>query len=411
MPDPKHTIVCFSSQRWDEPTWTNKQHIMSRLAKEHRVIHLDFEPCNPFTFASRTLRHEPSLLLEPRRWLGESIVQRGPNLYVGTSWGIPGAELFPWSNSVREFSTFERKVRMARRFLSRNGISDPILWVYHPGFAASLREVPRKLLVYDCVDEYTAFPSYRKVKDWIAARERSLCQQADLVFTTAPSLYERKREFNPTATHYVHNVGDAEHFKQALSAETRVPDDLQKLGRPLITFIGAVSNYKLNLDWILELARKRPSYQVALIGPVGLGDRDTNVSALRALPNVHLLGVRSYQQLPAYLKGSDVAVIPYRLNDYTDSVFPIKFFEFMATGKPVVVSRLPSLAAYFDAVRVADDAESFISHCDAALGEGAAGAEARIHLAEANSWPWRVSRLMELIEEKLFEKRTRSAAQ
>jgi glycosyltransferase involved in cell wall biosynthesis len=125
------------------------------------------------------------------------------------------------------------------------------------------------------------------------------------------------------------------------------------------------------------------------------------VSALKALPNVHVLGTRDYEVLPEYMKGFDVAVIPYRLNEYTESVFPIKFFEYLATGKPVVVSRLPALEGFIGSVRVADDAESFVAQCDEAVRSRGAGADERVALAEANSWPRRVSALMSLIEQKL----------
>jgi glycosyltransferase involved in cell wall biosynthesis len=296
---------------------------------------------------------------------------------------------------------YDAKVRVVREFLEREAIRDAIIWVYHPGFGAAPLSLPRKLLVYDCVDEYTAFPTYRNCKEWMVARERKLCESADLVFTTAPGLYERKRVYNPSHTHYVHNVGDADHFKRALEPETVVPADLAAIAKPIIGFVGAVSNYKLNIDWMLALARARPNHQLVMIGPIGISDPSTNVRELRAQPNVHVLGVRDYEQLPAYLKGFDVAVIPYRANDYTESVFPIKFFEYLATGKPVVVSRLPALEGFLGDVRVADDADSFVAQCDAALASGATGADRRIALAEANSWSSRVSKLMQLIEVRL----------
>ena len=399
----EHTIVCLSSQDWGDRMWTNKQHIMSRLAKQHRVIHMDFRVSSPVTFAARALRHDPTLAFKPRRLWSEGILpQEGfGNLYVGKSWGPPGMELLPQTNALRGHYQYDAKVRIVQEYLAREGIEDAIIWVYHPGFGEAALRLKRKLLVYDCVDEYTAFPAYKDCKEWLSAREEQLCRKADLVFTTAPALYERKRVFNPGGTHYVHNVGDADHFKQALAASTAIPADLSALPTPVVLFVGAVSNYKLNIDWMLALARSRPNYHLALVGPIGISDPSTNVSELKAQPNVHVLGTRDYSLLPAYLKGCDVAVIPYRLNEYTESVFPIKFFEYLATGKPVVVSRLPALDGFLDSVRVADDEQSFIAQCDDAIASHGAGAEARIALAEANSWSKRVGDLMGLIQKKL----------
>ena len=403
MPGTVHTIVCLSSQDWGDRMWTNKQHIMSRLAKQHRVVHVDFGISNPVSFAARALRHDPSQLFSPHRLWSDGILKRegAGNLYIGSSWGPPGLELLPQDSALRGHFTYDEKVRIVQEWLKREGISDPIVWVYHPGFGEAALRLPRKLLVYDCVDEYTAFPAYKKCKEWLAAREQKLCENADLVFCTAPALYERKRVFNPEGTHYVHNVGDADHFKRALAEHTRVPSEVAALPKPVIGFVGAVSNYKLNIDWLLTLARTRPGYHLCLIGPIGVSDPSTNVSALKALPNVHVLGTRDYDVLPEYMKGFDVAVIPYRLNEYTESVFPIKFFEYLATGKPVVVSRLPALAGFLDSVRVADDEDSFVAQCDQALAGRGAGSEERVALAEANSWSKRVSDLMGLIEEAL----------
>ncbi|HEY4104139.1 MAG TPA: glycosyltransferase [Polyangiaceae bacterium] len=403
MTETVHTIVCFSSQDWGDRMWTNKQHIMSRLAKKHRVVHMDFGISSPIAFAARALENNPTELLNPRKlWSDGILKQKGEgDLYLGSSWGPPGLELLPQDNAVRCRFTYDEKVRIAGAWLKREGITDAIIWVYHPGFGDTVLRLPRKLLVYDCVDEYTAFPAYKKRADWLAARERTLCENADLVFCTAPALYERKRVLNPEGTHYVHNVGDADHFKRALDERSRVPKEIAVLPKPVIGFVGAVSNYKLNIDWLLELARTRPNYHLCLIGPIGVSDPSTNVSALKALSNVHVIGTRDYDVLPEYMKGFDVAVIPYRLNEYTESVFPIKFFEYLATGKPVVISPLPALKEFLSSVRVAEDAKSFVEQCDRALAEEGAGSAERIALAEANSWSSRVSALMGLIEEKL----------
>ncbi|UQA56714.1 glycosyltransferase [Polyangium aurulentum] len=398
-----HTILCFSSQRWDDPMWTNKQHIMSRLAREHRVIHVDFgaPPLEKYIFDRA--RVKPADLLHPLRLLTDGVVHRGGGLHVSSSW-IPLPLLaLPRENRVRDFFQFDAKIWMLRQFLARERIEDPILWVYHPGYADALASLPRKLLVYDCVDEYSAFPT-NKGRAWIAEREKRLCEAADLVFTTSNTLYDKKKPYNPENTHLVHNVGDAEHFRAAMREDTPVPKEIARLPRPVLGFVGAVSDYKLDMDWILHAARRRPDWSFAIIGPVGVADPTTSTAALRKQPNVHLIGHRPYAELPAYVKGFDVALIPYRINEYTRSVFPIKFFELLATGKPVVISNLPSLEEFYPHVLVATTADEFVQRCEQALREGDQGREARVALAEANSWPKRIGTLMGLIEAKLADK-------
>jgi len=395
----KHTIICLSSQRWDEPMWTNKQHIMSRLSREHRVIHVDFHGASWRGYVAERVRRNPRTLLRPWDLLTDGVVHRGGGLYVAGSYILSrDRSLHPETRSG-EFWLFESKLWMLKRFLARERIADPIVWVYHPGYADALEALPRKLLVYDCVDEYSAFPEYAGQR-WIVERERRLCQKADLVFTTSKTLFEAKRPWNPS-THLVENVGDADHFKAAMREDLAIPPEIAHLPRPIIGFVGAVSDYKLDKDWILHAAKARPNASFVLIGPVGLSDPSTNVSSFGRYPNIHVLGQRSYADLPAYIKGFDVAVIPYRISEYTRGVFPIKFFEFLATGKPVVISKLPSLEAYYDDVLVAETAEEFVARCDEALATGAEGRAARVALAEKNSWPKRIGELMRLIEAKL----------
>ena len=134
-----------------------------------------------------------------------------------------------------------------------------------------------------------------------------------------------------------------------------------------------------------------------------MADPTTDVSRLKEQQNVHLLGHRDYADLPRYLKAFDVATIPYRINEYTRSVFPIKFFEFLATGKPVVISNLPALQEHYGTVLVASTADEFVAACEQALQLGVQGRERRVALAEANSWLRRIGRLLELIEARLAE--------
>jgi glycosyltransferase involved in cell wall biosynthesis len=276
--------------------------------------------------------------------------------------------------------------------------------VYHPGYGGRVAELPHSVVVYDCVDEYTEFPPYKPNPGWLIEREAALCRAADVVTTTSAGLYDKKRPLNPEHTHLVHNVGDFAHFSRARATETRVPDDISALPRPIIGFLGAVSDYKLDAGWLTAFARKHRDKSIVLVGPVGVGDPTTDVSALAAEPNVHLLGHRSYGALPGYVKGFDVGVIPYRINEYTTHSFPIKFFELLASGKPLVISNLPALAEYYDRVLVARTADEFVAACERALAEPERGREARLALAADNTWDHRVERILVHVRRALREK-------
>ncbi|MCA9628645.1 MAG: glycosyltransferase [Myxococcales bacterium] len=391
-----HRIVCLSSQRWDDGMWTNKQHIMSRLGREHEVYHVDFGPLD----LRQTIDLRSNLGAPERYWFWRPVVEKRGNVNVVTVFA-PRFVSKRLTHPLNLITEFDLRVMQVKRFMQERRLDDAIVWVYHPGFGGAPARLPHKLLVYDCVDEYSQFPDYRDDTQRLMRRERALCRAADLVFTTSRPLYERKRKLHPEATHLVHNVGDAPHFKQAMATDTQVPDDIAAIKGPIIGFIGALSSYKVNLGWLVQLARSRPDWSLVLIGPVGLSDPSTDVAALQRLPNVHLLGHRDYAQLPAYVKGFQVNVIPYQLNEYTDYVFPIKFFELLATGKPLVTSRLPSLVDYADDVLIADDAASFVAQCEKAISNPEAGRDRRLQLATENDWDSRVAKLMAHVERTL----------
>ncbi len=399
------TVVCFSSQPWEDKMWTNKHHIMTRVAKQHRVIFVNFRQQSPFAFVRQARRHTPSTRVRLGNLWSEAAVRTVPEgLEVLDVWT-------PWLNFVgsghvlRRSNEFEHRVSVVGRWLAEQGIDDAVLWVYHPGYGDTVAHLPHSAILYDCVDEYTAFPEFRRNKPWIAERERKLCEAADVVACTAPSLYDTKQALAPGRTHFVHNVGEGKHFEQALNPALPVAADLEAIPHPRIGFIGAVSDYKLNIDWLLHLAEARPDFSIVLVGPTGIADPSTDVGKLKAKPNVHLLGHRSYDQLPGYLKGFDVAVIPYRINDYTRAVFPIKFFEFLASGRPVVISSLPAVRDYWDAVRVADDADQFVAACVEALQpEPDSARQRRIDLSRQNSWDSRVEKLLNLLYAALQSK-------
>lgn len=397
------TIVCFSSQPWEDGMWTNKQHVMSRVAHQHRVVFVNFGAQSPFKFLAkaRAVEGESSVTLRDI-WRVPAVRRVGPNLQVLDVWCPTWLSFLPRAHRLRERCDFDHRVDVVGRWLASEGINDAVLWVYHPGYGASVARLPHQLIVYDCVDEYSAFPEFRDAKDWVRERERQLCAKAGVVSCTAPALVEAKRELAPGRTHLVHNVGDAEHFGRALAADTKVPADVATLPHPIIGFVGAVSDYKVNSEWLVHLAQARPNWSLVLVGPTGVADPDTDVARLRALPNVHLLGHREYDTLPGYLKAFDVAVIPYRINDYTRAVFPIKFFEMLASGRPVVMSPLPAVQEFWGAVRVADTPTAFVEQCEAALrDESPPALQQRLELARKHSWETRVKKLLDLVKSAL----------
>jgi len=265
----------------------------------------------------------------------------------------------------------------------------PLLWSYVPQAEWLVDTLEPSTIVYHCVDDIAAQKGVRS--DAFRVAEARFAARADLVLASAPALAERMRTLNDHVV-YAPNVADTARFAMALDGGPTDPA-LAKLPRPRIVFTGAVVATKLDLELLEEVARARPDWSIVLVGPVGVGDPRTDISPLRRLPNVHLLGARSYDALPEVLRGADVALVPYAINDLTRSVFPMKVYEYLAAGLPVVTTPLPALADTPGVIVAADAPETLAAVERALADEGAAARRARSQAVLGNSWDARLEEI------------------
>jgi glycosyltransferase involved in cell wall biosynthesis len=366
------SIICFAHDWGGDPT--SKTHIMRILARRNRVLWVNSIAMRRPAASGRDLRRIFDKLAKGLRGCQEV----EPNLFVANPlvFPLPGWGLVDRMNASILAATLHR-------LSLRYGLRDPILWTFLPNVGRLLGRLNERMVIYHCVDEYSAFSGVSR--ETIARMERDLARRADLVLTSSESLCSDRLRTNAN-THFVTHGVDVGHFAQALDPTVETPADLRDLPRPVIGFFGLLADW-VDLDLVRALALARPRWSFALVGK-----HATGVDAVRGLPNVHLLGQKPYALLPAYCRGFDVGIIPFRTSDLTLRSNPLKLREYLAAGLPVVSTPLPEVARYRPFVHLAEGAPEFTQALTIALGERSPALDrARARAMASESWESRVA--------------------
>ncbi len=426
----KYNIVIFSNQFFDQALKTNKWHVATRLALlGHNVIFID----PPTRF--KTMKNFFVGRLSLQRILS-GVKKEKENLIVYTPMNLFNFKPFSAFNCLYH----SKKIS---KLLGNFDKAPVIAWIYHfdfPDLPDFLKTMNYDLMIYDVVDEYTAFPEYSlgvrlnkgivamiqklddvlKIhlnqkgifgKDWVIERERWLAETCDLIFATAPTLVLKFKKIltelqkDLGIVYYVPNSGDYTRFKDSKRLSDQVPEDMEGIHRPRIVLAGAIDSFKLNLSLIEKCARYYPNYSFVLIGPKKVSDPNLNLSRFDKLKNVYFLGEKVYEQMPNYFAGTDVFIIPYNLNDYTiGGCYPVKFHDAMSAGLPIVVTNLPVYKEFAQVCYIARNEEDFIELIKKALEEDSlARIKARQDVAKENSWEIKVANQLSLIEKYLVK--------
>jgi glycosyltransferase involved in cell wall biosynthesis len=390
----RFSVVCVSAQEWDSDLPTNRQQIMRRLAaRGHEVLFVES--------GSFVLRRPRALARQPlkalRRLLATDLgapgirVCNGPNV-------IPWGKKYRLASRVNFWLTAQRLRRLTRR------LARPlVLWIYDPCAEALIGACGEQLAVYDCVDDYgEQYARDRRRRELVSAADIAAARRSAIVFATTTTLFERHRR-NNTRTHLVPNVGDYDHFSPAAD-RSLAPAEISRLPRPVLGFGGNLQRSKVDFEVLHRLASRRSDWTLVLIGPVR-ADAVEHVNRLKQLPNVHWLGRKEYADLPRYYAAFDVGLCPYVWSKQTRSIFPLKLYEYLAVGIPVVASGTPDVAGLEPDVVLASGSEEFVAAVEAALLSNTPDDRARRQaIAARNTWESRTTRLLALITDGLEER-------
>jgi glycosyltransferase involved in cell wall biosynthesis len=272
-----------------------------------------------------------------------------------------------------------------RRVCRKLGFQSPITWTFVPASAEVAGCLGEHALIYHCVDEFSEFTGTDKAA--ILEMERRLMEKSDCVIVSSDRLYATKQVHNPNTFLVTHGV-DIAHFRKACDAELAIPAEMAALDRPVIGFFGLIADW-VDLELIRYLAISRPKWNFVLIGKI-----TTDIKIFERVNNIHLLGQKTYQQLPMYAKGFDVAILPFAINELTLAANPLKLREYVAAGLPVVSSAIPEAEKLSNVLRIGRDKADFLNQIQKILDSGITGPQLSISKQMDNeSWDDKVEQL------------------
>ena len=360
-------IVCFSHLRWDF-VFQRPQHLMTRFARTRTVV--VFEEPVP-------AQSGMAMGVDLRRCAASGVVVATPRLPEGLDGACRTAVLRQLLDEV----------------LAGQSIEHPVLWYYTPMMLPLSRHIEASAVVYDCMDELSAF---KFAPPEMTQLEAELMSRADVVFTGGYSLYEAKQGRHDNIHPFPSSV-EREHFKQARSGLDQPPVQAAVTG-PRLGFYGVIDE-RMDLELLATVADTRPDWSLVLVGPVvKIAEQD-----LPRRANIHYMGQQSYDDLPAFLSGWDVALMPFAINESTRFISPTKTPEYLAAGRPVVSTPIRDVVRHYgelQGVKIADTAEAFVAACEAqlALKETSAWLEQVDEALASLSWEQTQLRMSALID-------------
>jgi len=365
-------MVCFSHDWSGDPL--SKTHLMRLLSRDNRILWVNSIGYRTPSVVSKA---DMSRALQKLRSAATPLQQLEPNIFVLNPLAIPfygrvGKQV------NRHFLRFQ-----VLRAMKKLGFKNPINWVFNPAAGVIAGMLGESKVIYYCVDEYTAFSGVSSRA--LAETERSLLRRADLVIVSSDRLLRSKSGENPRTVLVRHGV-DFEHFRRALDPGTVIPEEINHLPRPVIGYFGLIAEDWIDDDLLVHLAQQFSHGSLVMLGNVRM-----DVSRLRSLRNVHVLGRKPYSALPSYCRGFDVAIIPFPISEVTLNANPLKAREYLAAGLPVVSTAIPEVAT-LGCCLTASDRHDFVRLVGLAL-ENPGPRRERSELVRDQSWKARLDEI------------------
>ena len=384
-------IVVLYGPPWDQPAQLSKHQFAGLWARDRRVLYVE-APINPISFITR--KEEARKLWRRYKNGPEKI---SDNLWVTTFfYPLPfrgrrylfGGE---WINTINQYFVMGK----LKKQLSELNFVNPILFIGGAHALPLLDDYKDSFKIYHCSDDYTLVQSFPQSFKTI---EKKFIKKCDLIITTADELKRSKQHLNSNIIS-ISNGANIDHFSQTQKSHIKIAEELKQISNPIVGYIGTIFEW-INQDWIYYAAEENSNYSFIFIGPI-----TTNISKLKNRKNIYFLGPRPYEDLPKYLKAFSIAIIPFTIDGVTLKASPIKFYEYLASGVPIVSTALPDLEPFKEISSLVTTKDEFNKQIIALINNDSNELKSkRMEIAKSYSWEARFNQMNEHIDQILESK-------
>jgi glycosyltransferase involved in cell wall biosynthesis len=383
-----HDLIFISIENWDD-VWRRNQFVVHRLARRHprrRILWV-----NPPDDVSNDARHGRLFRAAARAFPNSPrALPQLPNLFLFTP-----AKLLPNSIGFTETANNMMMRSQLRKAAREVGIENPLLWI-NPHYAAHLAgRMDERAMIYDVGEDWSAMATLRDLRERIIAQDLMAARKADAIIVCCQHLADLKSEF-ASKVHVIPNGVDLERYESIYKRALAGHPLTRNWSHPVLGHTGTLHSDRTDVDLVVKVARAFPQGTIALIGPDSLNPADRK--CLLAEPNIRLTGPMKNAELPSIMSAFDVCLVPHQVNPFSDSQNPLKLFEYLASGLPIVSTPINGFRDFPELIHLASDAEAFNAAIGDALVEPVGHASRRQQAVSEFSWDVCADRIEDVIE-------------
>ena len=300
-------------------------------------------------------------------------------------------------NSIPLFRRFNESLMRShvRKASQSIGLQSPVLWLNPHSAVHMIGSQNESAVIYDITDDWTSLTQSQRVRELTIVQDAEMCKRADAVIVCSQRLFEMKKD-KTDRLHLIPNGVDSAHYSRVQAVDLEIPEAARSWQHPVLGYTGTIHKDRVDLELVETIARKMTAGSIALVGPSHLTEPDA--ARLLATGRIHITGAVPYSQIPDYMRAFDICITPHLVTSFTESLNPIKLWEYLAGGKPIISTPVAGFRDYPQHARLATGADAFLDAMQDALKETAERSVSRREEAAAHSWDSRIADICAVIE-------------